>query len=95
MLPKSFRTSRHAARRMAARSINESAASVVLSYATPRRRRGADVFAMDKRARAALARDLGLKRYQAIATKLDIYFVVADHGSIITAGHRFRRLRFQ
>lgn len=84
----------HAQTRLQQRSIPDDAVQTLLAYGNTRRRGGADVYYLDKRARSRVASALGRERFQRIERALDSYLVVADDGSVITAAHRLQRLKF-
>lgn len=84
----------HAQVRMQQRGIPMAAVDALLAYGHQRRHRGADVYYLDRRGRAQMARDLGRDRCRQLEKSLDSYLVVSDEGDIITAAHRHHRLRF-
>jgi hypothetical protein len=84
----------HAQARCQQRGIPQEAVDALLAFGNTRRHHGADVFYLDKRARAQAAAALGERRYRRIEKALDSYLVVGDDGRIITAAHRLQRLKF-
>ena len=85
---------RHAQVRCQQRGIPPEAVETILSYGNARRHDGADVYYLDKRARSRAEAALGRPRYRRIEKALDSYLVLSDDGSLITAAHRIRRLKF-
>lgn len=84
--------SRHAKARMQQRSLSPVAIDWIMAFGKARRVGGADVFALDRKARKLLREHLGHSVYNQVSSVLDALVVVADDGSIITAAHRTRRL---
>lgn len=82
----------HAKARMQQRSLSPVVVEWIMAFGKPRRVRGADVFALDRKGRKRLREHLGHSVYNQVAPVLDAVVVVADDGSIITAAHRTRRL---
>jgi hypothetical protein len=83
----------HAQARCQQRSISSEVVDALLSYGERRRHQGADVYYLTKAARTRAAGALGT-RYQRMEKALNSYIVVGDDGQVITAGHRYRRLKF-
>ena len=54
--------------------------------------RGAEILYFDKQSRKALARDVGEEIVSRLSALLDTYAVVSDAGTVITVGHRFKRV---
>lgn len=75
----------HCIERLQQRSIPPFVATVVQDHGRSVRRRGADVFFLDKASRRHLRRELGNRIYDAIKEFLDVYVVCADDGRFITA----------
>ena len=84
----------HAQTRMHSRSIPTEAVDALLAFGEMRRRRGADVYYLDRRARSRMQMSLERKAFKRLEKCLDAYVVVGDGGDIITAAHRQHRLRF-
>jgi len=84
----------HAQLRCQQRAIPAEAVDVLLAYGEYRRRGGADVYFLNRQARSRLLTALGPDRYRRLEKSLDSYLVIADDGMLITAAHRYRRLRF-
>jgi len=85
---------RHAEIRCQQRGIPGEVVETLLAYGRRRTRHGAEVYFMDKTARARARAELGRTRYGRIADRLDTYLVVADDGAVVTAAKRFGRLKF-
>ena len=62
------------------------------AYGAIDHQRGAEVFYFDRRARAALARDVDARRLRRFEKQLDSYMVCSE-GRIATVGHRYQRVR--
>ncbi len=84
----------HAQTRMQSRSISPEAIDALLMFGEARRRRGADVYYLDRRARSRIEKTLGREGIKHLEKSLDAYVVVGDDGDIITAAHRRQRLHF-
>ncbi len=83
----------HAATRMRQRAI--SGQTVGLLRECGRRlydHRGGIVHYFDKSCRRELQRRLGDDSYRRLERELDAYLVMSTHGSVITVGHRDRRI---
>lgn len=83
----------HAATRMRQRAISEQTVELLLEFG--RRlydHRGGIVHYFDKSCRRELQRRLGNDRYRQLEHELDDYLVTSTHGSVITVGHRDRRI---
>lgn len=84
---------RHAQTRMAQRSIPPIALTLLEQFGSEMRHHGADVLFMDKAARRRIADAFGGDRaLRMLGPVLDSYAVLAG-GSVITVGHRTKRLR--
>ncbi len=83
----------HAQARCQQRSISADAVDALMAYGELKRRSGADVYFLTKRARARANRGLG-ERYRVLEKALNSYVVVSDDGAIITAAKRHHRLKF-
>jgi len=84
----------HAIARMQQRSIPIGAIDALLDYGEHHRHRGADIFFLTKSGRCRMIRDLGKRAFLNLEKALDTYLVVSDDGCVITAGRRYRRLKF-
>lgn len=82
----------HASIRLQQRAISRERLDLLLIYGQRTRSNGADIVYLNRSSRHALERDVGRKEYAKLAGKLRIYAVVGDDGSVITAGHRFKRI---
>lgn len=86
--------SHHAGVRARQRGIPPLVVDVMQFFGSSIRRRGADVYFLDKRGRRRAESYLGRAARQ-LSHFLDAYVVVADDGRVVTVGyrhHRFRRL---
>jgi hypothetical protein len=54
--------------------------------------RGAAVIYFDKHARKKLFAQVGANQYKSLEGKLDAYAVLSYEGSVITVGHRAKRI---
>ncbi len=84
----------HAQNRLQQRAIPAEAVDTLLAYGERRRGGGADVYFLDRSARARAATALGQEQYNRLERSLNTYLVLADGGSLITAAHRRQRLKF-
>ena len=84
---------KHAAVRLQQRAISRDSLDWLLAYGTWARSNGADVVYLSKKSWRSLERDVGRDEYFKMKERLQIYAIVADDGRIITAGHRFKRIR--
>lgn len=84
----------HAQTRLQQRGIREEAVDTLLAYGEHRRRGGADVYYLSRRARSRVIGAIGTKRYNRLSRSLNSYLVVSDDGCLVTAAHRRRRLKF-
>ena len=82
--------SRHAHARMRQRSIPPIVVEWLQSYGASCRRGGADVYYFDKKARRKLKSDIGSVPYARMEDQLDAYAVVADDGTVVTTGWRYK-----
>lgn len=82
----------HAAERAQQRRIPPLVVDVLLSFGRVFRRRGADVYVLDKKGRYEAERYLG-RAVKQLEHYLDAYLVVGDDGAVITMGYRQRRFR--
>jgi hypothetical protein len=53
---------------------------------------GAEVFFFDKQSRKALAKDVGATVVSRMESFLDTYAVISSDGTVITVGHRAKRV---
>lgn len=83
----------HAATRMQQRIIPLAALALLLDFGTSTRRRSADSFFFDRKARRRLAAVLDGPDLRRAEKYLNAYAVVADDGRVITTARRTRRLR--
>jgi hypothetical protein len=83
----------HAQTRCQQRCISSEVVDALLSYGERRRHQGADVYYLTKQARSRLSSAVG-ERYRRYEKALNSYVVMSDDGQVITAGRRYRRLKF-
>ena len=84
----------HARQRMQQRGIPQQAVDCVLAYGRVRHdHHGGRVFCLDKRSRARLAREQGLEAVRRLDKHLDAYVVMDPDWTVLTVGHRYRRIR--
>jgi hypothetical protein len=82
----------HARARMQQRGISSAALDALLDFGrTARAGRGRELVFFDREARERLAREKVLATGEA-ARVCNSYAIVASDGTVITVGHRFRRL---
>jgi len=86
--------SAHAQTRCQQRSIKSAAIDALIAYGETCRRGGADVFFLNRSAHKRAARALGRDQYRKLEKSLDSFLVIYDEGELITAAHRYRRLKF-
>ena len=83
---------RHARARMQQRGIDAAALGALLDYGrVARAGRGVDIVYFDKRARQRLAREHAVAAPEAERV-CNSYAIVASDGTVITVGHRTRRI---
>lgn len=83
--------SHHAQTRMQQRSIPPIVLEWLQGYGCRRRCGGADVCYFDRKARRRLKSDIGSVPYGRMHDQLDAYAVIADDGTVITTGWRYKR----
>ena len=84
----------HARQRMQQRGIPRQAIDYVLAYGrVSHDHRGACVMWLDKRSRARLGREAGRQVIRKLDKHLDAYVVTDTDGTVVTVGHRYRRIR--
>ena len=93
--PRMFRRpdlSTHARRRMQQRGISAAALDALLDFGrTARAGRGRELVFFDRRARERLARESVLAAGEATPV-CNSYAIVGSDGTVVTVGHRFRRV---
>jgi len=83
----------HAEARCQQRSISNEVVEVLLAYGESGRHQGADIYYLTRPARRRAQAALG-DRYRRLERRLNSYLVVGEDGSLVTAGRRYRRLKF-
>lgn len=84
----------HAQQRMQQRGIPRQAIDYVLAFGrVSHDHRGACVMWLDKRSRARLGREAGRQVIRKLDKHLDAYVVTDTDGTVVTVGHRYRRIR--
>ena len=86
-----MRVSQHARKRMQQRGLPRHIVDWLAAYGEIDHQSGAEVFYFNRRARQALARDVGERLLQRYAKALDAYMVCAD-GQVVTVGHLYQRV---
>lgn len=83
----------HATCRMQQRGIKQETLEILLlKGAREHDHCGGTILYFDKAARRRLHQQFGSDRYRKIERQLDAYAVVARNGSIVTVGHRTKRI---
>lgn len=83
----------HAVTRMQQRGIKRNTVELLFHCgAEEYDHRGGTILYFDKQARQRLYRQYGAKQIKTIEGQLDTYAVIAKDGSIMTVGHRTRRI---
>ena len=83
----------HAQARMQQRGITLTTLNSLLDYgAQSHDHRGATIVYFDKKARTRLLRDSGRAAYRCLEKQLNAYAVVGNDGSVVTVGHRDKRI---
>ena len=83
----------HAKARMQQRGIRPTTLDSLLDYGSQSHdHRGATIVYFDKKARTRLLRDSGSAAYRVVEKQLNAYAVVSNDGSVVTVGHRDKRI---
>ena len=83
----------HAKARMQQRGITLTTLNSLLDYgAQSHDHRGATIVFFDKKAKSRLLRDSGRAAYRVVEKQLNAYAVVDNDGSVVTVGHRNKRI---
>ena len=85
--------SHHAQVRKQQRAIPPIIVEWLQDYGCVIRKEGADVYYLDKKGRRKLKRDIGSVPYRRMEDLLDAYAVIADDGTLVTIGWRYKRLK--
>lgn len=89
-----IQTTKHAAVRQQQRGIPPLIMEWLASYGTASYdHHGAEILYFDKHSRKALAKDVGDEVVSRLGSLLDTYAVVSGDGTVITVGHRFKRVK--
>ena len=83
----------HAQIRKQQRAVPQIIVEWLQDYGCVTRKEGADVYYLDKKSRRKLKKDIGSVPYRRMEDLLDAYVVIADDGSIVTVGWRYKRLK--
>lgn len=85
--------SHHARVRMQQRGIPGAALACLLDYGRIEHdHHGGAIVYLDKAARRRLAREQGMGPLRALGKSLDAYAVVSADGTVMTVGHRYKRI---
>lgn len=88
-----FSMSRHAGTRVQQRGIPPIVVEWLLEYgAREHDHHGAQIYFFDKRSRRVLAKEVGQDIVDRLISLLDAYIVVGTEGTIVTAGHRYKKI---
>jgi hypothetical protein len=88
-----MRLTQHAEARMQQRGISQKALESLLQHGVAAHdHRGAKIVFFDKKAKSRLLTGSGRDTYRSLEKHLDVYAVVANDGSVITVGHREKRI---
>ena len=83
----------HAKARMQQRGITLTTLNSLLDYgAQSHDHRGATIVFFDKKSRTRLLRDSGRAAYRVMEKQINAYAVVGNDGSVVTVGHRNKRI---
>ncbi|WIJ25788.1 hypothetical protein [Devosia sp. RR2S18] len=82
----------HAQARIRQRGLKAEALDALITYGSYRRRGGAELVFMDKKARARAKDGLGVKAFARIESSFNTYVVVGDEGTLVTCAKRLKRL---
>lgn len=83
---------RHASAQMQQRGISETAVGYLIAWGSRAHdHRGATIRYFDKTSRRRLAQQDGID-LKSLENELDAYVVIAPDGSVITVGHRYKRI---
>lgn len=85
--------SNHAVAQMRQRAISETTVDYLIEWGRKAYdHRGGVVRYFDKASRTQLLRHVGQERAKELETQLDAYVVVSTGGTVITVGHRYKRI---
>lgn len=86
---------RHASAQMQQRGISETTVGYLITWGTRAHdHRGATIRYFDKASRRRLAQQVGID-LKSLENEFDAYVVVSPDGSVITVGHRYKRIARQ
>lgn len=85
--------SAHAMNRCRGRAIPLAVVDCLQLYGREVRSRGCSTFYLDKESRRRLEREMGRDVARRWEHKLDVYAVVGDEGTVVTAAYRTRRIK--
>jgi len=88
-----FDETAHFEARLRQRGVRKEVVDAILEYGSSHRVRGAESYCMDKRARAKARKALGKKAYARLESRMNIYIIASDRGSLLTVAHRLRHHR--
>jgi hypothetical protein len=84
---------KHAAARIRQRGVDEQALECLLMYGSAvHDHRGGEILLFDKRAWKRLERSLDRALVRRVAESRTLYAVRSSEGSLVTVGHRYRRV---
>lgn len=84
----------HAQRRLQQRGIPAEALNLLLDFGQEKHvGRGCTAFAMDHAARWRARQMLGDMAFRRLEPHLNAYVVLAEDGAVVTAAHRYRRIK--
>jgi len=83
----------HAKSRMRQRGIPSHVVNLLLDYGvSTRAHEHASIFFFNKKSKSKIKKDIGVRAFQKIESKLDIY-IIEREGRMVTVGHRYKRIK--